>query len=197
MNNNILLGKEKWGPIAWNLIHYFSIHSNNNECMKIIILTFGYIIPCETCKKHYHFLINTILPLNDQHYSKKYFIKYLFHIHNLINEDLNKKSISFNKALKDNSTMNDQKILLFIKIIYQQFNYKKMSCTEFDKIYNFFICFVKLYPNKKINLVLNKEIQSSHFKEANTPLTFRKWILNDFSNLKIIKNINKNIFIEK
>jgi len=197
MNKNILLGKEKWGPIAWNLIHHFSICSKNNKCMKIMILTFGYIIPCPSCKKHYHFLINSILPLNEDNYSKEYLIRYLFNIHNIINEDLHKKKISFKKAIEINSKMNNQEILLFIKIIYQNFDYNKMSCDEFDKIYNFFICFIKLYPNKKINLILNKEINSIQFKKATIPSTFKKWIFNTFSNLKIIKNINKNIFIEK
>ena len=57
----IKIGNEDWGPIAWNLIHNFSIKSKINDSMILMIKTFGYILPCPTCKNHYNYLINDII----------------------------------------------------------------------------------------------------------------------------------------
>jgi len=93
------MSKEIWGPKAWHLIHNFSIYSKNNECMYTMIQTFGYILPCEVCKKHYNYIINDIYYLNEKNVSKDLMIKYLIDIHNMINEDLDKHlKLSFKKC---------------------------------------------------------------------------------------------------
>jgi len=192
------LDKYKWGPFGWHLIHNFSIHSNDNECMYILIKTFGYILPCPTCKKHYNYLINDIYKIEKDNCNKKYLIKYLYDIHNIINDNLEKKKkISFQEAKKLHKKTKNEEIIFFIVTVYSNLNYKKLSFFEFDKIYNFFLCFLKNYPSSDLKDKFTSILNSKKFQESDTPLTFRKWFLKDFISLSFIntyfKNCKKNI----
>lgn len=185
------MSKEIWGPKAWHLIHNFSIYSKNNDCMNTMIQTFGYILPCDVCKKHYNYLINDIYILNKKKLSKEIIIKYLIDIHNMINEDLDKNlKLSYKKAVDIQKKTDNNDILFFIKITYKQFDYSNMSFFEFDKIYNFFICFVQNYPSKNFHKILNDLILQKEFKEADTPLSFKKWFLQYFCTLHFVHSIS-------
>ena len=184
----VSISKDVWGPIAWHLIHNFSIKSKSNDCMFTLIKTFGYILPCPTCKKHYNYLINDIYILNKNKLSEKLIIKYLYEIHNIINTNLEKKhKISFKKAVEFHEKTNNGNIIYFIIIVYSNFNYKNMAFNEFDKIYNFFLCFMKNYPDKSINKIFEKMINSNDFIHSDTPLTFKNWFVKKFKENKIIK----------
>ena len=105
--------------------------------MLILIKTFGYVLPCPTCKKHYNYLINNIYKLEDEDSSKKVMIKYLYDIHNIINENLDKNiKISLNKAIEINKKINNSKFIYLIVHLYLSINYNNMSFNEFDKVYN-------------------------------------------------------------
>ena len=130
--NVISLDNSKWGPLAWHLIHNFTLHSKNNEDMIIMIKTFGYILPCQTCKKHYNYLINDIYII-DENASKKRIIKYLYEIHNLINSTLEKKKFNFNKALEVNEKIDNDKFIYLFIIFYSKLPYINMSFHDFDK----------------------------------------------------------------
>lgn len=183
----VSISKEIWGAMGWHLIHNFSIHSKDNECMFILIKTFGYILPCPTCKKHYNYLIDEIYVLDKQNISKKKIIKYLHEIHNIINSNLEKKKISYKKAIDIHKNTNNEDILYFIIMIYSQFNYNIMSFNEFDKIYNFFICFLKNYPDEILNKKFLKMLNSNDFKKSDTPLTFKNWFMKEFKNSHFLK----------
>lgn len=188
MSYIIPIGKDIWGSIAWHFIHNFSIHSSNNEYMYILIQTFGYILPCPVCKKHYNYFINDIYKLDKGTISKKIMIKYLYELHNVINTNLDVNiKISFKEAIKIHDDTKNDDILFFIIMIYSNLNYKIMSFSEFDKIYNFFICFVKNYPDNKIQIKLIKLIDGKEFIESDTPLTFQKWFKLYFKQNTFIK----------
>ena len=200
MSQVVDIDKNKWGPIAWNLIHNFSIKSKNNDCMYILIKTFGYLLPCPVCRKHYNYLINDIYKLEKENCTKDYMIKYLYEIHNIINENLDKKiKISFKKCKELHKKTYNSDIIFFIVMIYSSINYKKISFNEFDKIYNFFICFLKIYPNNKINQNFKKILKNKKFIDSDTPLTFSKWFHEYFKELDYIKKYyvkgKKNILI--
>lgn len=187
MSNIINLDNSRWGPLAWHLIHNFSIKSINNENMIIMIKTFGYILPCPTCKKHYNFLINDIYKLNNE-LNKKEIIRYLYNIHNIVNENLDKKTkISYKKAIEVNKKTDNDKFLYILNAFYSKLNYKTMSFNEFDKIYNFFVCFLKNYPSKNINIKFKTILNSKIFQDCDTPLTFRKWFVEVFRKLDFIQ----------
>ena len=178
--------KKMWGPLAWHLIHNFSIKSTNNECMFILIKTFGYILPCPTCKKHYNYLISDIYELKKK--NKNIMIKYLYEIHNIINQNLNKNhNLTYNEVLDKQKKTNNEKIIFFFVISYSNLNYIDMSFTEFDKIYNFFYCFIKNYPDKKIRNIFENILNNNSLDICQTPLSFKKWFINDFKEIKEIK----------
>ena len=187
------MDNKKWGPMAWHMIHNFSIKSKNNQCMFILINTFGYVLPCPTCKKHYNFLINNIYKLEDEYSSKEVMIKYLYDIHNIINENLDKNvKISLNKAIEINKKVNNSKFIYLLVSLYSSLNYKNMSFFEFDKVYNFINCFFKNYPSKNLNDKFKILLNSKKFKNIDTPLELRKWIINDFKKLDYISDLYKN-----
>lgn len=175
------MSKEIWGPKAWHLIHNFSIRSNDNECMMVLINNFGYILPCQTCKKHYLYLINDIYPITN--INKINMIHYMIDIHNIINDDLDKSvNLSYKEAIEVQKKTKNKDILYFMTKTYSQMDYATMSFFEFDKVFDFFVCFVKLYPTKNIHEKLNKLIQKKSFQEIDTPKEFGKWIQLYFSN---------------
>lgn len=183
-----VIGKDIWGPIGWHLIHNFSIHSTNDKCMYILIKTFGYILPCPTCKKHYNYLINDIYVLNKDEMNKKKMIKYLYEIHNIINKNLEKKhKLTFKESIEINKKTKNEKIIYLMIIIYSNLNYKDMSFNEFDKIYNFFNCFVNNYPNKIIRKEMKTLIGDKNYNDNNTPISFKNWFIKKFRQNKIIK----------
>ena len=190
MKNSILIGKDKWGPIAWNIYHSFSINflKKYADDYLIFINTFGYILPCETCKSHYNYVINDIYKIDDIEINKNNIIKYTYNIHKLVNELLNKKNISLKKAILLNKDIHINNSLFLIKTIYSNFDYKKMSFFLFDKIFNFFIVFCKLYPQKEIRKKLQKLINSEKFKDINSPNQFIEWYKSNFLKLNIIRD---------
>ena len=191
------MSKEVWGPKAWHLIHTFSIHSKDNECLYTMIQTFGYILPCEVCKKHYNYLINDIYYLNENKITQKMMIQYLIDIHNMINNDLDKKvKLSYKKAIQLQEKTQDDNILFLIKSIYKHLDYQHMSFNEFDKIYNFFVCFVKDYPTKKIRIKLNELINQKEFEDANTPMSFKKWFIKYYCTMTFVNNIKQDSFFD-
>lgn len=188
--NVISLDNSKWGPLAWHLIHNFTIKSKSNVDMIIMIKTFGYILPCETCKKHYNYLINDIYILDDN-FNKKKIIKYLYEIHNLINSTLEKKNISFKKALEVNEKTENHKFIYLLIIFYSKLPYLTMSFLEFDRIYNFFVSYLKNYPSKSIQNKFKIILESNSFQKAETPLTFRKWFIDEFRKIDFIQESYK------
>ena len=196
MKNIILIGKDKWGPTAWNIYHSFSINflKKYSDDYIIFINTFGYVLPCETCKSHYNYVINDIYKIDDTEINKNNIIKYTYNIHKLVNELLNKKNISLKKAILLNKDIHINNSLFLIKTIYSNFDYKKMSFFLFDKIFNFFIVFCKLYPQKEIRKKLQKLISSEKFNDINSPNQFFEWYKYNFLKLNIIKeSIHLNI----
>ena len=181
MSNTILSGPEKWGPLAWHLLHSFSINNNtkisekNKDKYYIFYVSFTDIIPCKICSIHYNDFINYIIPLEKDKITRKYIKHWVYEIHNLINESLNKKKFSYNNCILENSDINNKNIFFFINIVYLNFDYNKMSIFKFDKILQFYIHFCNLYPDKNIRKNLLKKINTNKFKNIKTPIEFKLW----------------------
>jgi len=193
MEEKISLGKKSWGPIVWNMYHTFAINyiatnnnKNNIDLYEKFINCLGYILPCDTCRVHYNYLITDIYPLDKDEINKDKLFKYTYEIHKLINETLNKENISYKKAYNLNKKINNKDILFIIKTIYLNLEYKSMSFYTYDKIYNFFISFCKLYPEKKIRTKLKKIIDSTNFQYITGPNQFFTFIETIFINFEKI-----------
>jgi len=173
--------KEKWGPKAWNLLHSFSINNNykipenKKHNYYIFYTTFTYILPCIICSDHYYDIIHNIEPLEEEKISRSYIKKFIFKVHNIVNSILNKSKYSYKKYIQEQPITNNEDIFFFINNVYKNFDYDMMSLYKFDQIYNFFINFCILYPDKHIQKNLKKLIKSNNFKNIKTPIDFKQW----------------------
>ena len=176
-----VIGKEKWGPKAWHMLHAFSISDDLTltpllkKKYYIFYTSFLYVIPCLICKEHYSEILYNILPLNEEKITRKYLERWVFNAHNIVNVLLKKKYYTFKKCIKDNKEPRNYEIMVFIKAVYLGFDYENMCLYNFDQIYNFFINFCVLYPCKKIRTKLKKIINHEDFKSLCTPNELRKW----------------------
>ena len=180
-----VLGKNKWGPVAWNLLHSFSI--NNNKTIKedykhnyyIFYTSFEYILPCLVCSTHYSEILYNKLPLTEEYITRKYIIKWVYEVHNIVNLILDKKICSYERCVNENINPKNKEIFFFMKAIYLNFDYDNMSLYKFDQIYNFFLNFCILYPNKEIKYLLNNYIKKNNFNKIKTPNELKKWFINN------------------
>lgn len=193
MTNNILVGPEKWGPLAWHLLHSYSISGNkkilelNIQRYYIFYTSFIQIITCKICSTHYDEIIKYIIPLDKNKISRNYLKHWVFEIHNLINEYLNKKSFQYKKCIQYHSNIIHKDIFFFINTVYLNFEYNTMSIYEFDNIHQFFINFCYLYPDRIIKNKLTKYISTKKFKNIYSPIEFKKWYIK----INIMKIINE------
>ena len=122
-NNNI------WGPLIWNLLHTISYVSPNYYDLQIKKNYFYFfyniipsILPCPICQRHYLKELRNN-PLHLHLNSKEELIKWIIHIHNLVNIK-NKKKI-FNREEVDEIYKNKinidkiYKLLFYLKHILQ------------------------------------------------------------------------------
>jgi hypothetical protein len=74
--------------------------------------------------------------------------------------------------------------------MYSEIDYKNISLYKYDQIYNFFINFCLLYPEKSRRIKLKKIISSETFKKLVTPKEFDSWFKDNIKNIKeiIIEN---------
>jgi hypothetical protein len=87
-----------WGPSMWHYLHTMSFNYPvkpkyyEKERYRNFVLSLKYVLPCGKCRKN---LCNNFqkLPLKMSHMnSRATFSKYIYHLHELINTMLNKKS---------------------------------------------------------------------------------------------------------
>ena len=87
-----------WGPSQWHFLHTMSfnypVHPTElqKEKYRDYVLNLKYVLPCGKCRKN---LIENFrkLPLHVSHMKSRYtFSKYVYDLHELVNDMLNKKS---------------------------------------------------------------------------------------------------------
>jgi hypothetical protein len=174
-------GKQIWGPIAWHLLHTFSIGNGkkikeeDKKSYYIFYKTFGYIIPCFICSEHYKNLCNIFMPLEKEKMNREYIIKWVYDVHNRVNKNLGKDKYNLEDCIRKNIEYRDAEIFFFIDNIYLNYDYKNISIYHFHQLMTFYIYFCKLYPNKKIRKMLLKRINTDRFREISTPSEFYDW----------------------
>jgi hypothetical protein len=178
-------GNNYWGPKAWYLLHSFSIYDNSdikkNERHKFYIFytTFIYIIPCFKCSQHYTNILYHINPLDEKKINREYIKKWVFDTHNIVNGLLDKNDFPYSDLDTLYNKIDNELLFYTLKILLLNIDYKNISCMTFDQVYNFFINFCKLYPDKIIRKNLKTVIKTNHFLKIETPFQFHKW-LKDF-----------------
>lgn len=112
-----------WGPGAWTFLHSITLNypKEPTQYQKKIYSDFfnllGKILPCQSCNNHY-IKLNNELPVQFNLNSRENLVRWLFEIHNKINESLKKKRISYDE---------------FINIYKNLYNNKNESITYYKK----------------------------------------------------------------
>ena len=95
---------EVWGPSAWTFLHTVTLNYQEeptNEDIKqhkIFFETLGNILPCPKCREHYNqSIIDEPVKLD----SKESLTKWLFDLHNKVNEKNNKKIIEYDNFINN------------------------------------------------------------------------------------------------
>jgi len=197
MYNNMIYSKNIWGPKAWHLLHIFSINNDSkiSESKKhnyfIFYKSFTYLIPCIICSNHYGNIINSLNPLIKEKINRKYLIKWVYKTHNIVNKITKKPKYEYNKFLESikNIEINHNDIFFIFNAMYLEIDYDNISLYKYDQIYNFFINFCLLYPDKKKRKVLKSIINNDDFKKIITPKQFINMFKNkiDFIKKTLIK----------
>ena len=178
-------GRKVWGPKAWHLLQAFAGNNKGISNAKkhnyyVFYTSFIYILPCLECSIHYSDIVFYINPIIEENINRKYLIRWVFDIHNIVNNLIDKPKYKFKKYLEDNNTISHDDIFYIINATYNNFDYKNMSLYHFDQIYNFFLNFCLLYPDIKIKKKLKKIIKKNNFDKIETPLQFHDWFKNNF-----------------
>ncbi len=180
------LGRSVWGPKAWHMLHAFSIgmnkpiKENERKCYYLFYKTFAELIPCAVCKSHYIDYFYYIYTIEEKEINRESLKKYIYELHNIVNEDLNKPEISYKKAMEIHKKTNHSDIFFFMNHAISQYLKLNLSLEQYDRFYTFFVCFCKLYPDKFLRNSLEKIINCSKFKGLKTPEQFLKWYIKVF-----------------
>ncbi len=178
--------KNFWGPKVWYMLHVFSMN-NNMEIKKnkrhnyyIFYTTLIYILPCYQCSKHYTNIIYDINKLEEDKIDVKYMTKWVYDVHNIVNGLLDKPEYDFNRLKEDYKELNITKIFFTLEILLRNLDYENMSLLTYDQVYNFFINFCILFPDKNIRKNLTSTIEMNHFQKINSPKQFSIWLKDYF-----------------
>lgn len=94
-----------WGPKAWKLIHCTAQgYPNEPNEQDVINYTefyyrLPYILPCNICKEHFIEELKKN-PIRKHLSSRKKLQAWLYDLHNIVNKQLNKNTLSYNEADK-------------------------------------------------------------------------------------------------
>jgi hypothetical protein len=93
-----------WGPIFWNTFHIVALGYSpaptaaDKEGAKKFYDSYATVIPCPICREHYKQQL-VELPVDDALHSREALIEWTWVIHNRVNEQLNKPTISLDAFL--------------------------------------------------------------------------------------------------
>ena len=110
MNQNI------WGSSMWFSLHTITMNYPNNptyidaEEYKKFFTSLKNIIPCKVCKDNYKRHLKEY-PIENHLYNKKTLVYWLIDIHNMVNSEIGKKVISYEKVIEKYERIYNKKIL--------------------------------------------------------------------------------------
>lgn len=111
MNQNI------WGPHLWFSLHSISFNYplkpsiEDKKNYKNFFLSLQEVIPCSVCKKNYKRHLNEH-PLQDYLDSRKSLVYWVIDMHNMVNAEIGKKTLSYDIIIKKYEDVYQKKIML-------------------------------------------------------------------------------------
>lgn len=146
-----MLNSAIWGPPLWYFIHIISYNYNENyiDNYKDFFNLLKILIPCPVCRNHYNnYIHKNPLKINN----KKLFIQWCFDFHNNVNRRLDNKIITLDECDKKYQTIDNKKILNFLKIFTKEHINKKVLFKKF------ILVILKMYPDNKIKNIIDYNI---------------------------------------
>ena len=169
-----------WGPNIWYVIHKisFSLPQTENPlspAKKSQVITFyrslGQLLPCQNCRVHYNKMLKTHDLVNNASSGKK-LAKWTVKIHNLVNNRLNKATMSYDIALSiyKNKKVNHSKLQKYI-------NYILVSSGEFplNNRKSNAQAFIQNYYCPKCKLILIKYLADNSLEHINNQNDMTNW----------------------
>ena len=162
-----------WGNSAWHLLHTIGLNTKVSSLNKkdyiIFLNNFKNILPCPNCRKNYEVKHSNFL-INDETISNKNYQKWVYNIHNMVNDSIYNTRISFNDHIKEHKQYDVKKINKFSNIVIDQLgsapSYKELlDCKTYLK------CIIKLHPKK----IKNKSKKIKELEEIYEPNKLKKW----------------------
>jgi hypothetical protein len=112
MNNNI----KSWGGDAWHILHTIGLNTkvtpSNKKDFIIFLNNFKNILPCTVCRDSFIVKQNS-LPISEDTVSNKEYQKWIYNIHNMVNDSIYKTKISFKDHIKLHKSFDTEKINKF------------------------------------------------------------------------------------
>lgn len=156
---------EVWGPIYWTYLHMLTKKYPESPCQKDqidyynTITSFIETIPCSTCNEHTHKIVKDE-DLKKALLNKIDFEKYIWDLHNQVNEKLNKKPLEFDVFDK-----------IYNKILDKTYSSNLIALIKSNRIKNYIIIifFIGLVVSKilLIHVILKTKFKFKRFKFLN------------------------------
>jgi hypothetical protein len=130
-----------WGPSLWHYLHIMSFNYpvnptvNDKKYYRNFVINLKYVMPCKFCRINLKTNFKT-LPLTISNMKNRdTFSRYIYNLHELVNEMLNKKSKLSYEDVKERyehfrSRCVNEKINTFTKPLKKTLKKKEKGCTE-------------------------------------------------------------------
>jgi hypothetical protein len=183
---DMTIGSTVWGPYAWHLLHAISIGDNteiyeeDRHWYYLFYTSFEFLLPCPVCAQHYNQILTFELPIYEEFICRDYMKKWVYQLHNIINENLEKKIeggpiYPYKKCIEENQSMRMKENHYFLSKVYLHADYEQMSIFTFDRMITFLKSYCILCPHPQIRQQIQQENIVTQLDEIMSPLEFKKW----------------------
>lgn len=102
-DESILSDPDIWGPPFWDILFTFAFHTPQQH-VHIVVDMFALlekVLPCQSCRRSYTLFRKQVAPLTSLRVTNTKAAEWLWTIHDMVNQKLDKSAISYDKlALK-------------------------------------------------------------------------------------------------
>lgn len=163
-----------WGKDGWKLLHSiaYSYDESQEKCYKTFFNCIQHLLPCIYCRRSYKKFIETY-PVQNQ--SKRELTKWIYKIHNCVNEKLRHQGYlsEENPSLKKvdefyKEYIKEKNCLIGIDFIYCiLFNYNlEISNVRKEAYLRFFHCLQYILPNETIRKIYQDYLEKNPFEDC-------------------------------
>lgn len=174
MNKNI----QSWGGDAWHILHTIGLNTkvtpSNKTDYIVFINNFKNILPCEVCKDNFYIKKNTYL-MNEESISNREYQKWMYNIHNMVNDSIYKNKISFQDHVKLHKPVDTKKINKFTLLVIHNLG-KTPPFKEMLECRTYLKHLVKLHPAN----IKNKNKIIRELDSISDVSKLKKWFLKYF-----------------